>query len=92
MGRKSVNYFISDFYCTCCGQKGMPLARKDNKRKEPGHLKKLYCIYCKAEKNFCEVRPYSSYTLEDFKFEFMNNNFEDGLRKMTIKQLKAERN
>lgn len=73
-------FFISDFYCTYCGQRGIPLARKYGKAREPGHLKKLYCLHCKAETNHVEIRPYGKYTYEDFYKEFISNTFKNGLR------------
>ena len=73
-------FFNSDFYCTHCGQRGIPLARKYGRERESGHLKKLYCIHCKQETNHAEIRPCSSYTYEDFLKEFLSNGFKDGLR------------
>lgn len=73
---------ISEMYCVCCQKKGIPIPR--NRRcKEPGHLKKLYCIYCGAEKNHVEIRPfYSDYNYEDFQLEIKYHNFdEEGNRK-----------
>ena len=60
----------SDFYCTKCGRKGIPIARKVGKQREAGHLKKLYCMYCKEEINHAEIRPFGDYNYEDFKLEF----------------------
>ena len=64
MARQS--FSVSDFYCVRCGGKGMPLPRKDAKRREEGHLKKMYCIHCKMETNHREIRAFDySYTHED---------------------------
>jgi len=82
---------ISDFYCTQCGHKGIPIVRKDNKIREPGHLKKLYCIYCNQENNHVECKEFSKYTHEDFLKEFNGHNFkEDGTRQLPWKQFLAE--
>ena len=81
---------FSDFYCTKCGHKGIPIIRKSGKAKEPGHLKKLFCLYCNEEENMVEIKQKGSYTLEDFLIEFQNGNFENGERKMTYKQFLAE--
>ena len=70
----------SDFYCVQCGNKGIPIARKVGSQREAGHLKKLYCIYCKEEVNHAEVRPFGAYNYEDFKMEFELGRFVDGLR------------
>lgn len=83
------NYYISDFYCTKCGNRGIPLARTLYQQREAGHLKKLYCYCCKEDVNFVEIRPNSSYTKKDFDIEFTEGNFINGERKMTYRQCKA---
>lgn len=75
MRNRHQTFSISKFYCTQCGREGIPLPRKDGRNREPGHLKRLYCIYCKQEHNFAEVRPYGGYNYEDFIKEFKANNF-----------------
>ena len=71
------NYTISDFYCTCCGKKGMPAPRKMSKQREVGHLKKMYCIYCKMETNHREIRPFDyDYTKEDLLEDIKNGVYE----------------
>lgn len=70
----------SEFYCTKCGQKGIPIMRPDNKCREPGHLKKLYCLHCGEVTNHCEIRPIGHYTYDDFKEEFNLGRFVDGQR------------
>ena len=45
---------ISDFYCQGCGA-NFPLPRTGNQR-EKGHIKDLWCPYCKAIMKFTEVR------------------------------------
>ncbi len=52
----SRNMTVSDFYCTKCGRKGIPIARKQGQQREPGHLKKLYCLAC-AELRRLYARP-----------------------------------
>lgn len=87
--RQSVT--LSDFYCTNCGKKGIPIARRKGAQREPGHLKKLYCLNCGREINHVEVRPFGEYDKEDFYIEFKNHNFdEEGLRLIPYKQLLAE--
>ena len=68
----------SEFYCTECGSKGIPIARKIGTKKEPGHLKKIYCLKCKKETNHAEVRPYGSYDYEDFLEEYSLGRFFEG--------------
>lgn len=77
---KSNSFTISDFYCTECGKKGLPIARRAGAQRESGHLKKLYCIYCGREVNHAEVRPFGEYNYEDFKMEFELGRFVDGLK------------
>ena len=79
---------LSDFYCSQCGTKGLPVWRKGGAAREKGHLKKLFCLKCQKETNHIECN--NNYTSEDFYFEFNNNNFdEDGKRRMTYKQLRS---
>ena len=70
----------SEFYCTKCGRKGIPIARKKGQQREPGHLKKLYCLYCQQEINHVEIRPYGSYKYEDFLEEYNLGRFFEGHR------------
>lgn len=74
------NLFISDFYCVCCGNKGIPIPRKYNKSHESGHLKKIYCMYCKTETNHAEIRPFGHYLYSDFQKEFQLGRFVNGQR------------
>lgn len=79
---------LSDFYCTLCGTKGIPVWRRKGAAREKGHLKKLFCLKCQKETNHVECK--NDYTVEDFFYEFNNNNFdENGIRKMTYKQLRS---
>jgi hypothetical protein len=77
---KGNNFTISDFYCTHCGTH-IPLPRKVQKQREAGHLKHIYCPTCREDRQFIEIRPFGSYTLDDFIIELENGNFdEDGNR------------
>ena len=81
-----------DFYCTRCGQKGIPVCRHGRMR-EPGHLKKLFCINCHEEVNHVECVSSSKYTVEDFMEEFENLNFAiDGTRVLPLPEWKCKRN
>ena len=77
MGKEVI---ISDFYCTECGHRGIPLPRDKSKIREGGHLKKLYCMYCQKQVNHVEIRPFGKYTYEDFIREFNSGKFEKGKR------------
>jgi hypothetical protein len=80
----------SDMYCTQCGEKGIPIQRRIGKEREPGHLKKMYCINCKKAVNMVEVKNIGSkYTYEDFKLEFENGYFDtEGKRKLPLSEFK----
>ena len=54
--------------------------RPKGQMREPGHLKKLYCMHCKKFVNHAEVREIGGYTEEDFKKEFELGRFKDGQR------------
>lgn len=77
---------ISNFYCTCCGNKGIPIFRQVGKEREGGHLKKLFCPWCGEKKNMVEVKPNGKYGYNDFKIEFIGGNFQEGERKIPYKQ------
>lgn len=68
----------NDFFCTRCGRQGIPIARRPGHGREAGHLKKIFCLHCKQEVNFCEIKPFATkYTYDDFVLEFENGNFDD---------------
>lgn len=70
------NIMLSDFYCTKCGMKGIPVFRTIGQEREPGHLKKLFCLNCQEETNQAEIRPRGKYTLDDFWIEYQGGNFD----------------
>jgi hypothetical protein len=73
---------MDDFYCTQCGNKGIPIPRQPGGERAGGHLKRLWCLHCKKETNHVECRPGTKYTYEDFLLERKYNNFnKDGTRK-----------
>ena len=81
------NFTTSEFFCTQCGRRGIPIVRRAGRQREAGHLKKLYCLNCKEKHNFVEVRPFGEYNQEDFEIEFKNGNFnKEGQRKLPYKQ------
>lgn len=44
----------SNFICLECGNMGIPIFRK--RSREKGHVKDLYCIYCKKVTHQMELR------------------------------------
>ena len=84
-----MKFLQSDFYCTQCGNKGLPVQRLKGQEREKGHLKILYCIYCNKETNHVEIRSDQKYTYKDFKTEFEYGNFNSsGERIKSYNQLK----
>ena len=65
-----------DFYCTCCGRKGIPVSRDKRRVRERGHLKKLFCLTCNKEVNHVEVIENSKYDKKKFSDEFKSGNFD----------------
>ena len=78
----------NDFYCTECGNRGIPAARTTRHQREAGHLKRMYCLFCKKETNHAEIRPFGNYRYEDFREEFELGRFVDGV-KIPVKDLKS---
>lgn len=72
-----MNYFISDFYCTKCGQAGIPLPRKKSSKRECTHLKKLYCCTCREQINAVEIKPFGNYTYDNFIKDFKEGKFNE---------------
>ena len=81
---------MSDFYCTQCGSKGLPVWRKRGAEREAGHLKKLFCLKCGKETNHVECKICSKYTYEDFCIEYEHHNFDQsGKRVHSYSELKG---
>ena len=88
MGRQSV--VLSEFYCTKCGNKGIPITRRRGAEREAGHLKRIFCLKCQQEWNHVECKSYSHYDYNDFLLEFEHSNFDnEGNRKMSYGELKG---
>lgn len=51
--------FMEASYLTCpvCGNK-TPISRCKGRRREYGHIKDMYCWYCKEERKFVEHAEY----------------------------------
>ena len=78
---------VSRMFCTKCGREGRPIPRKAGQQRSAGHLKDLYCPHCKMMVNHAEVRPFGSYTKEDFELEFSLGRFMSDGTKEEIKDL-----
>ena len=74
MGKFKMN---STFYCTKCGNRGLPVIRRSGAEREAGHLKKLYCLNCKEETNHVECKEFTHYNKADFEFERQYGNFDE---------------
>ena len=46
---------LSMFICSECGNT-FPIMRNHGQHRERGHVKDIWCPYCKAERKFMEVR------------------------------------
>jgi hypothetical protein len=68
-------FTISEFYCTKCGNKGIPIGRPVSLQREFQHYKKLYCLHCREEVNHVEIRAFDHYSYEDFKKDFEEGKF-----------------
>lgn len=58
MGVRGRHFSISQFKCTQCSREGIPISRKQSNQRESGHLKKIYCLYCREETNHEEIRDF----------------------------------
>ena len=69
------NFAEHSFYCIRCGNKGIPLMRKQGFQHERLHRKKLYCMFCKEEVNHVECKSLED--VEEFKKNFENGVYLD---------------
>lgn len=53
-------YEISNFICPCCG-KSFPIPRAKSMRRGKGHIKDLWCPFCKDRVKTLEIRPKDRY-------------------------------
>ena len=83
---KNKEILKSEFYCTHCGNRGIPIARKVSSQRESGHLKKLFCLHCQKETNHAEIKQNGKYTLENFLEEYKLGRFIEG-EKLPIAEL-----
>lgn len=63
------------FFCTRCGNEGLPVWRSAAAQRGKGHLKKLWCVYCKEEVNHYEC--YNEQDIKKFKRKFIRGDFND---------------
>ena len=71
MGKNRKGMEYHDFFCLKCGNKGIPIGRKQGFQHGKFHRKKLYCIHCKEEVNHIECKNDE----EVYEFQCM---FEEG--------------
>jgi hypothetical protein len=76
------------FYCMKCGQKGIPLARKEGYQHKSFHRKKMYCVFCKQEVNHIECKNYEE--IMKFKEDFESGVFVDEAEE-SISYVRSER-
>ena len=68
-----MNFEQSEFYCIKCGQLGIPCLRKQARKREKFHRKKLYCPHCKLTINHIECKDEEEATM--FKEAFIAGCF-----------------
>jgi predicted kinase len=69
-----MNVEIHSFFCTKCGNIGIPIPRKKGDQRERFHKKKLYCIYCKEEVNHIECRTMMDEV--EFRKKFLRGEYK----------------
>ena len=74
MGR---TYDEHSFFCIKCGNKGIPLSRKQGHQHERFHKKKLWCIHCREEVNHIECKTFDE--VETFKENFKKGVYKNEL-------------
>lgn len=84
---KQVPYKSTELVCLKCGNV-MTILRKALKQKKVGHIKDMYCPYCKEQVKFFEVRDVSAFKwqcqnayelteLEQLVFNFLKEREEN---------------
>lgn len=68
-------YETHDFYCLNCGEKSIPIMRKEGRQHGAMHRKKLWCWKCKMEINHIECRSFEE--IETFKQNFIEGVYKD---------------
>ena len=61
---KRQKYVISYFICPECG-KSFPLPRKRSKKRDKGHIKDLFCVFCGKVVKTTEVREGDAFVRYD---------------------------
>ena len=69
------NYAEHSFYCINCGNKGIPLMRKQGFKHTNMHRKKLYCVVCKQEVNHIECKTFDD--VQEFRLNFENGVYKN---------------
>ena len=68
-------YAEHSFYCINCGNKGIPLMRKQGFKHQGMHRKKLYCVFCKQEVNHIECKTFDD--VQEFRLNFENGVYKN---------------
>lgn len=86
MTKNLKNYRTHDFYCLNCGNRNISVMRSRGRLREKGHLKALYCPYCKKSVNHFECFDDEDAWL--FKQRFENGEFKEKAKE-SIKYLEG---
>ena len=73
MGKNRKGMEYHDFFCLKCGNKGIPIGRRQGFQHGKYHRKKLYCIHCREEVNHMECRTQAE--IDEFKAAFERGEF-----------------
>ena len=74
MGRA---YNEHSFFCIKCGNRGIPIPRKQGHQHERFHKKKLWCVHCREEVNHIECKTFDE--VETFKENFKKGVYKNEL-------------
>lgn len=67
-----MKYSNNRFYCLNCGKEGLNVFRNAGHQHKSFHRKKMYCIHCKTELNFMEIK-------NDEEYEMFKKKFDKGM-------------
>lgn len=75
-------------FCLKCGKEAIPIFRKKGRNRAKGHLKKMYCPWCKDYMNHYEAR--NEQEEKEFLEKFAAGEFEE-LAKVSEEYIESKR-
>lgn len=61
---------MSTLYCETCNHP-FTIARRTARQREPGHMKHMYCAFCKKKKGFIETKEETTSFWDDWHTQHM---------------------